>query len=61
MKLKELIAELKKHEEKFGDCEVVTYFDFPWKNPPRKQGSKIMIMRDDKEFPLETVSWENNI
>ena len=60
MKLKELIAELKKHEKMFGDCEVVTYFDLSWKNPPRKRGSKIMIVNDEA-FPLETVSWEDNI
>lgn len=56
MKLKELIAELKKHEKMFGDCEVVT----SWKNPLRKRGSKIMIVNDEA-FPLETVSWEDNI
>lgn len=59
MKLKELIAELKKHEDAFGDCEVVTYFDLPMKNPQKRQGSKIMIM--DVGLPQRTISWENNI
>ena len=40
MKLKELIAELKKHEQMFGDCEVVTYFDFPWKNLLKNEEAK---------------------
>lgn len=61
MKLKELISELKKHESEFGDSEVVTYYSLPMKNPPRKQGSIIMVLHPKFGLPQMDISWENGI
>lgn len=61
MKLKELISELKKYESDLGDSEVVTYYSLPMKNPPKKQGSVILLMDKSGEFEVKNISWENVI